>query len=373
MEILIGSLALVLLVSIGLNFLLNFDSMVQWLPADVLLWMDDGKGNASADLIRRLRDGKLSDRQLAKLVSQRISDPRLVLRSPFPVGHEQVVHIEQNCRMPLDKLSVEMADWRVLVDGAEVFNSTSHVNLKTEDKVTKSRKKKTPRFGEGQRAQTVTLMPLEAGSHSIQLTGDMTVFRSKENREIVYCRPVSVNRNLEISGDLADYAKPRTDSQLLELMRNGCVAYSWWAGKEEDEYRNYRLSLWAASPGIPFIATVWVRVGSTGDFTKVGLFTNRGSTSTISWGDQYSLVDVPGISDARRIQVRLTPDLATAFKNGHREFFAVIIEWDSVPVRHRRVGQCPNPATDEYRLPSRVRKSNNKKNESPASEGDEEI
>lgn len=374
LEILIASLVLVVLASVGLNFFLNFESTVQWLPSDVLLWMDDGKGDASAELIRRHRDGKLSDRQLVKLIETRLSDPRLVLRSPFPPGHEQVMVIEQNCRMPLDTLSLQVKDWTLLVDSKEVSNSAgqakSHAETKTKAKKSERRK---PRAGDRQVAQSITIRPLAAGIHTLQLTGELTVFRNKESEELVYARPVSINRDIDIKGELADYAQPRTDGELFERMRNACVAYSWWTGKEDDEYRNYLLSLYAASPGIPWIASVWVRVGSSGDFTKVGEFTNHGDIQMISWGDQLSLNEVPGISEARRIQVRLKPDLAAAFNYGYREFFAAIIEWDSVPVRHRAIGRAPYPTADEYRPPSRVRKFLSKKKKSPPSETDEEV
>lgn len=375
LEVLIASLVLVLIVSIGLNFLLNFDSMVQWVPSVVLLWMDDGKGDGSAELIRRLREGKLSDRHLVKLIDQRLSDPRLVLRSPFPAGHEQVMVIEQNCRMPLDSLSLQVKDWKLIVDGAEVSHSEnpSDVISETKAKKKKTTKKKSRRLGDAQVAQHIILNSLDAGVHTVQLTGDLTVFRTNEAKEVVYSRAMSINRDVEISGQLADYSEPRTNAKLLELMKNACLAYSWRAGTEDDEFRSYVLSLYAASPGMPFTASVWVRVGSSGDFTKVGEFTNRGDNSVISWGDRYSLIEVPGIEEARRIQVRLTPDLSAALRNGYKEFLAVMIEWDSVSVWQRDPGWAPNPGRDPFRPPSRVRKFATTTKESSSSERDEEI
>lgn len=377
LEFLIAALVLVVLASVGLNFFLNFGSTVSWLPADVLLWMDDGKGDASADLIRRMRDGKLSDRQLTKLVTQRISDPQLALRSPFPVGHEQVIQIEQNCGMPLEGLTVQVRDWKLFVNGVEVSNSIELTNLRSESDLTttksKSAKKKSRARTDRQVGQNITLKALEAGTHQIKLIGELTVCRNSAPQEPLYARPVSVSRDVEIKGQLTDYSKPRTDKEILAFLRNASVAHAWWTGEEEDEYRPYSLSIGAAMPGVPFLMNVSVRVGAKGDWTRVGKFGNEGQSNLISSIEKYSLADVPGIEDARRIQVRLDPDLVTAFKGGHQEFFGGIVEWDSVPVHHHAVGHHPNPGTDAYRPPSRVRKFPVKTKETSAPKKDEAI
>ena len=377
-ELLIAALTLLILLSVGLNTILNFGSVVGWLPTGVLLWMDgDGKGQASTELAQRFRQDKLSKNQLAKLVEKRLMDSTLHVQSPYPAGVEQALQIEHNCRLPGGEVDVLLEDWKLLVDGDAVAAAPptqipeavpglpDDIPIPNNARVLRTR---------NERMQKINLPSLEAGTHKIELTGRLAAKRGIENPEIIYSRLASLTKDVEIKGVLRDYIRARTGSSVLNVVRDHCGAHSFWTGNEdEDENRKYTLQIGLALPEVPFIMSVWARVGKKGEFTQIGSFDAEKSPRTIARNRDFSLADVPGIAEAKRIQVQLRPDLEKAIAGGHKECFGGIVEWDAIPLSHRRSGYRFNPYTDEVRPPSRVQKPDGKKKELPQREAEEEL
>lgn len=372
--ILITALALLILVSVGLNTMLNFGTVVGWLPSDVLLLMDgDGSGRASTELMQRFRQDKLSKRQMSSLVEQRTLDSGLRLQSPFPVGFMQTLQIEHNCRVPGDQVKVSIDDWILNVDGKQISTAFSVPRRPQGFVIVGSEGSPPPNAriipSRDERLQRIDLPALDAGLHRIEVVGQLRVRQAKASGEELFARPISLTENVEVKGGLQDYVRPRISDRMLKVARNTCAALAFWTGDEDSDGR-YTLKLGVASPEVPFVMSVWVRVGSKKEFTRIGTLTVEPMRQYLAMSHELSLAEVPGITEAKRIQVQLRPDLAAALTQKHNECFGGVVEWDNVPMPHRRASYKFDPFTDEVYPPSRVKSSRDDEMGEPAKSSD---
>lgn len=369
---LFAALLAVILLSVGVNLLLNFETMIEWLPSGVLLWMDrKDREEITSELTQRFRNDRLSESQVRDLVAKRLDDSAILIQSPFPAQVKQTISLNHRCALPPGAVYVHLEDWKLLVDGSQVAQPS--VDSGNRAKAESSARKKIRKVREDDNhssTQNLTLPALESGSHRIEITGQLTVRREGEEKDVLYSRPLSLSHDLEIKGEIRDYYIGRSDKSMFNIVRKSWTAIGWWSGDEDDENRDYRLTVWLMIPGTPIVSSVWVRAGINGEYTQVGKVDTSGRHQLMAFSLEFSLAEVPGIEDARRLQVRIIPDYPTIISRKVDECFGGIIEWNKVSITHRK--DHFSPFGGDPSLPSRVT-SDRSKSKKAERDDDEEL
>lgn len=312
------------------------------LPDAVLIRFADVRGGfVRTELRRRLEAGDLAPKHVPDVLALFAHEILVDLRSPFAGNTEQIFAVSCPANLSHKKWRVHLEELALVLDGNAVENATAMHDVEwRRDAGTEN---------------LLRLPPLDEGEYELTVKAAIVVEAVDEENEAAPSeamrRPVEARKTLSIRGDLDDYlALEMTDEQRGSLYASLAAQVSC---RNVGKKITRRLYIHEAILPVNLAGGVWARPGNADQYSYVGFFLNRASRYRYPGMHSFSLDDVPGIKDAKKISVRIVPDFALALYLRHDTCFNGIVEWPALKISRPRPG-VDTPAIARAKTPSYV-------------------
>ena len=317
---------------LGVGFHVNRNvNWVSRVPTGVLLAFPlDHSETAWYELLDRLKTDKLSPDQV-KTLTERSFSASLRLRgpNPYPAGLPVPFKIKATSRLSHSIGEAYGGEPAITVTGQVTVTRDSDDYAVWKTVV-------------GGRPPVFQMPPLKPGSYRIGFTGNAVL---DHGGTVVHKWPVSVNTTIVVESlRLTRYVKHVWSEDMATSLRQNMGASVHLYGKQK-----ISMSITCWDSRIPLAGDIWVRASGTDRYHKLSRqFPFAPYVSYFS----INLSRVRGLRGAKYIDIRITPNTASAFMKRMDEMFFGEIEWLRVPIEDVRGASCwglPKPTS-----PSRV-------------------